>query len=77
MVRIQVRDDGKSLTPVQLARVWTPYYKGEQPDGDSASGSGLGLAVVASLLWQVGGACRMRNREPGPGIIVQLDILVE
>jgi C4-dicarboxylate-specific signal transduction histidine kinase len=37
-------------------------------------GMGLGLPMVASLLWRIGGSCRISNREPGPGIDVEIRI---
>ena len=35
-------------------------------------GLGLGLAMVASIVWENGGSCRMFNRPTGPGVIVEL-----
>jgi hypothetical protein len=33
---------------------------------------GLGLAMVATLVWGVGGTCRAYNRQDGQGIVVEL-----
>jgi nitrogen fixation/metabolism regulation signal transduction histidine kinase len=33
---------------------------------------GLGLSMVAALIWEAGGDCKFRNREDGPGVIVEL-----
>lgn len=71
-IQIQVRDDGRTLSPDQLAQVWTPYYQGDTDSSGEAPGMGLGLAVVASLVWGVGGTCRIYNREDGPGVVVEL-----
>ena len=71
---IGVMDNGVTLTPVQLQRIWEPY---QQIDGDFAGqvpGVGLGLATVAQICWAVGGACRITNRPDGPGIIVTLEL---
>jgi hypothetical protein len=35
---------------------------------------GLGLPMVASLLWRIGGSCRISNRAPGPGVDVEICI---
>jgi hypothetical protein len=35
---------------------------------------GLGLPMVAALIWRVGGLCRIYNREPGSGVAVELII---
>jgi CheY-like chemotaxis protein len=71
-VRIQVCDDGLTLSPEQLAQVWTPYYQGEKHFTGQVPGMGLGLPMVAALVWSVGGTCRIHNREEGPGVVVEL-----
>jgi two-component system, cell cycle response regulator len=71
---LHVRDDGLSLAPDQLAQVWLPYYQGERYFTGQVPGIGLGLPMVASLLWRIGGSCRIVNREPGPGIDVEIRI---
>ena len=47
-------------------------------DGRSLAGQvpgmGLGLPMVASLLWRIGGLCQIVNREPGPGVEVEIRI---
>ena len=72
---LQVGDDGVSLSPTQLERVWTPYYQGEKHFTGEAPGMGLGLSIVATMVWTVGGACRMFNRDASPGVIVELSLL--
>jgi two-component system cell cycle response regulator len=71
---LHVRDDGRSLAPDQLAQVWLPYYQGERYFTGQVPGMGLGLPMVASLLWRIGGSCRIGNREPGPGVDVEIRI---
>jgi DNA-binding response OmpR family regulator len=73
-VTIQVSDDGISLSPEQLARIWTPYYQGEKHFTGNVEGMGLGLALVASLVWGAGGACRIFNRVGRPGVTVDLTL---
>ena len=65
-------DDGLALSPEQLAQVWTPYYQGEKYFAGEVTGMELGLPMVASLVWGVGGTCRIHNREEGPGVVVEL-----
>ena len=71
-VRIQIGDDGLTLSPDQLAKMWIPYYQAEKSFTGEIPGIGLGLPMVATLLWDVGGTCRAYNREEGPGIVVEL-----
>jgi two-component system, cell cycle response regulator len=76
-VKLLVSDNGLTLSSNQLSRAWMPYFRGEQGAAGVQPGMGLGLAVVASLLWQVGGSCRIYNREPAPGLVVELHIPLE
>jgi signal transduction histidine kinase len=71
-VGLTIADDGLTLSPEQLAQVWTPYYQGEKYFTGEVTGMGLGLPIVASLVWEAGGAGRLYNREDGPGLAVEL-----
>jgi two-component system cell cycle response regulator len=71
-VNLQICDDGVTLSPAQLVQAWTPYYQGEKYFTGEFHGMGLGLSMVASLVWGVGGTCRLFNREDGPGVVVEL-----
>jgi len=71
-VHIHIHDDGQTLAPDQLAKAWQPYYQGERYFTGQLSGMGLGLSMVAVLIWRIGGSCRIYNRESGPGVGVEL-----
>ena len=71
-VRILVTDDGLTLSPDQLVRMWMPYYQADKYSTGQISGMGLGLSLVATQVWGVGGTCRSYNREDAPGIVVEL-----
>ncbi|HEX9926322.1 MAG TPA: response regulator [Anaerolineae bacterium] len=73
-VRFQISDNGLTLSPEQLASVWRPYYQGEKYFTGEARGMGLGLSIVASLVWGVGGTCHIYNRTDGPGVTVELKL---
>jgi two-component system, cell cycle response regulator len=72
-----VGDDGVNLPPDQLTQIWTPYYQAEKRFTGEVSGMGLGLPTVASVIWSVGGRCRMYNRTNAPGVVVELALPVE
>ncbi len=74
LLGITICDDGISLPSDQFERVWSPYYQGEKHFTGELPGTGLGLAMVATLVWEVGGHYRLRNREDGPGVIVELQL---
>ena len=72
--KLTVGDDGLNLPPELLRRVWVPYFQNEKGFSGSVDGMGLGLSAVASVIWGVGGSCRLYNQEDGPGVVVELVI---
>ena len=73
-MRMRVQDDGVSLSPEQISRVWLPYYQGEKYFTGETPGMGLGLPTVAAAIWHVGGTCRLFNRVPGPGVVAEITV---
>jgi len=73
-VCLRISDDGVALSPEQLVQVWTPYYQGEKIFTGEVAGMGLGLTMVSTLVWGVGGSCHLRNCVPGPGVMVELNL---
>ena len=73
-VRLRVSDDGLTLSPEQLSRVWTPYYQAEKHFTGEVAGMGLGLTMVATLVWSVGGTAHLYNLTSGPGVVVELTL---
>ena len=73
-VRVEVADDGLTLSAVQLDNIWTPYYQGERHFTGEVPGMGLGLSMVRHIVWQAGGTCRARNHRDGPGVVIELDL---
>jgi two-component system cell cycle response regulator len=74
---LQVCDDGLTLSPEQLVQVWTPYYQAEKNFTGQVSGMGLGLPLVAALVWNVGGTSRLYNRTDRAGVVVELTLPLE
>jgi len=70
---LKIRDDGIQLSPEQLANMWTPYYQGEKYFTGEAKGMGLGMSMVGSLVWEVGGTCQAYNRTEGKGVVIELN----
>ncbi len=71
-VMLRVKDNGQTLSPEQLARVWEPYYQAEKLFTGEVVGMGLGLSVVFTLVWNAGGMSRIYNRDDGPGVVVEV-----
>ncbi|GAB4428319.1 MAG: response regulator [Anaerolineae bacterium] len=72
--RLRFADNGMTLSPEQLAQVWTPYYQGEKDFTGEAPGMGLGLPLVISLVSEAGGTANLYNRDDGPGVVVELTV---
>jgi two-component system, OmpR family, sensor kinase len=65
-LQVEVQDQGPGLAPTELTRVFEPFYRAA---GDHGGGSGLGLATVDSLVKELGGHVRLRNREDRSGLL--------
>jgi K+-sensing histidine kinase KdpD len=57
-----------------LARLWTPYYQVEKDFTGAVPGMGLGLPIVATIIWRAGGTAHAYNREDQPGLVVELTL---
>lgn len=71
-VKLRFEDDGVNIPAERLPQVWIPYFQGEKHFTGEIHGMGLGLAMVASLVWEHGGRCLMSNRTDGPGVVVEI-----
>lgn len=71
---VGVADNGLTLSPQQLERAFTPYYQGEKHLTFEVAGMGLGLSKVAALVWDIGGRCALKNRDDGPGVVVEITL---
>ena len=73
-IRLQICDNGIQLSPEQLANIWTPYYQSEKYFTGEVKGMGLGLSMVGSMIWEVGGTCQAYNRAEGKGVVIELTL---
>jgi len=64
-VRLSVRDFGPGVQPRQLGSVFEPFYRGEDELTRRTKGTGIGLALVRSLVEQMGGSAVAENVESG------------
>ncbi len=71
-VCMRVLDDGRTLPPGDLRKIWQPYYQAERYFTGQVPGMGLGLSAVAAMVWSLGGACRAYNRTDQPGLVIEL-----
>jgi two-component system cell cycle response regulator len=73
-VLLSISDNGKSLPNQELIKVWRPYYQSEKYFTGEIKGMGLGLAMIARLVWSRGGSYHFRNREDKPGVTIELTL---
>ena len=69
---ISVTDDGIHLSPEQLRRAPQPFVQGAKFETGEIPGMGLGLPVVVTRLWDVGGTLKLRNRRDRPGVVAEI-----
>ena len=50
MLRVEISDSGKGISPVELPMIWERYYRSKNTHQRPIVGSGLGLSIVKSAL---------------------------
>jgi two-component system nitrogen regulation sensor histidine kinase NtrY len=67
MVRIEVVDNGRGISPENKTRLFEPYFSTKK------HGTGLGLAIVSTIISDHNGFIRVRNNTPkGTRFIIEL-----
>lgn len=62
---IAVRDQGRGVAEHERDRIFEPFYRGVEADASSAPGTGIGLAVVRTLVTEMGGEITVGNATGG------------
>jgi signal transduction histidine kinase len=52
LVRLTVSNEGHTIPPEELTKIWDRYHRAESISADNVVGTGLGLAIVKSILEQ-------------------------
>ena len=68
---LKVADHGPGVPEGDLEAIFEPFYRA--PNGSSAGGFGLGLAIARRAVTAHGGESRARNREGG-GLVVEITL---
>ncbi|MEO6625641.1 MAG: ATP-binding protein [Burkholderiaceae bacterium] len=69
---LDVRDRGPGVEPAQLAHLTKAFFRGDAAR-TSATGAGLGLAIVEKNVQRMGGALQLVNRPQG-GLAVRIQL---
>lgn len=77
IIHIRVADDGMNLSTEQIKWALLPYFQGEKDFTGELPGMGLGLPIVATLVWKAGGHVRLHNQPAKAGIIVDMAVPFE
>ena len=72
VLRIEISDTGVGIEPQAMARLFEPFYRSPATAG-MAEGSGLGLAVVRSLVDLMGGTIRF-DSHVGQGTVATVEV---
>ncbi|MEO5687983.1 MAG: hybrid sensor histidine kinase/response regulator [Burkholderiaceae bacterium] len=72
LLSVEICDTGVGIDPDEMSRLFEPFYRSPQTAG-MAEGSGLGLAVVRSLVDLMGGTIRVDSRV-GQGTSVTVEV---
>jgi len=64
---VEVSDDGEGIAPETLGKIWEPFYSGR------ADGTGLGLALVRSIVEKHGGTIDVDSL-PGQGTTFRVEL---
>jgi signal transduction histidine kinase/CheY-like chemotaxis protein len=72
LMRVEISDTGAGIAPEAMARLFEPFYRSPLTAG-MAEGSGLGLAVVRSLVELMGGTIRFDSQQ-GQGTVATVEV---
>ncbi len=75
-ITLRCEDDGVTLAPTQVEQIWKPFYQAEAGFSGNLPGSGIGLPLIATIVIGAGGHVHFYNRNPGPGVAVDLTLPV-
>jgi two-component system, OmpR family, phosphate regulon sensor histidine kinase PhoR len=70
--RLTVRDFGEGVQPSHMRKIFLPFFRGQRELTRKYAGTGIGLALVKSLVLGMHG--RVTAENSNPGLIVSVDL---
>ncbi|HYX36494.1 MAG TPA: ATP-binding protein, partial [Oligoflexus sp.] len=77
MLRFLVRDTGRGMTPVHVAKIFKPFTQGDSATTREFGGTGLGLELSRRLARALGGDVTLVESRPGVGSVFEILIALE
>lgn len=74
---LEVEDEGSGIPRDQRAKIFEPYYRMDNPDGEKKAGVGLGLALVKGLVEALDGSISVHEGAQGGALFRVSLVLVE
>jgi signal transduction histidine kinase len=71
-VEICIQDTGQGITPEDLPHIFERFYRADKTASDDIPGTGLGLALVKSIVDAYGGQIHITSNGAGKGTTVML-----
>jgi signal transduction histidine kinase len=69
-----IRDGGPGVEAELMSRMFEPFVRGRREHEQAIPGTGIGLAVVRTLVTEVGGRVHARNRSDAPGFEIEVSL---
>lgn len=73
MLKIAIQDNGIGMTPEELGKLGTPYFRSDSEIVLAFKGSGLGIPIAFSLIQMLGGTVDVVS-EPGQGSLFTVSL---
>ncbi|MEZ4671236.1 MAG: HAMP domain-containing sensor histidine kinase [Anaerolineae bacterium] len=70
-LQIQIQDNGIGITPEELEKLGTPFFRSDNELVLSYKGSGLGIPITMGLMRLIGGSVHFES-QPGQGTVVTI-----
>lgn len=71
-VGLSVRDFGPGVQPTHIRKIFLPFFRGERELTRKHAGTGIGLALVKSLVLAMHGRVTAENLDPGLNVTIEL-----
>ncbi|MFK0573120.1 ATP-binding protein, partial [Endozoicomonas sp.] len=74
VVSVIIRDCGPGIPEAMMEQVFEPFFRLEGSRNRDTGGMGLGMAIARNIVRNHGGEIRLKNREQGLKVTVELPL---